>query len=171
MITATKELAAKHQHFHDLVGDETVSYTMLDYISTTAVNTGVAYVMLLDKSTKALEDRIEAEKYQALLVHRNPLKRRIIPAQEQTQKEDKPMRDYLSHIAALEKRIENLDQIASNTQQEVTITSEDGCTTTVVRLDGTLGQALREESNLMQMQLNSANNALKTLQDLFLPKD
>lgn len=168
---ATKELADKHQTFHDLVGDLSVSHTMLDYIATTAINTGTAYVTLLDASTKALKERIEAEKYQALLVHRNPIKRRIIPVQEQTQKDEKPMRDYSAQIIALEVRIESLDLLASNTHQEVTITSEDGSNTAVVRLEGPLGQAIKEESRLMKQQLEAATEAIETLRELFPSKD
>lgn len=171
MITATKELAAKHQHFHDLVGDETVSYTMLDYISTTAVNTGVAYVTLLDKSTEALEDRIEAEKYQALLVHRNPLKRRIIPAQDQPKKDEPKMTDYSAEILTLEVQLENVERFEADLDQTVTIVSGDGQYSIQVPLRGLAHQVVTAEANTIRNKLTSAQEAIQTLRTLFPNKD
>lgn len=87
---ATQELANKHQHFHDLVGNLEVSMRMLDYISTTAINTGAPYMGLLDASTKALEKRIAEEKRQSLLVLKEPLQKRTPTAK--IVKDFKPMK-------------------------------------------------------------------------------
>lgn len=87
---ATQELAHKHQHFHDLVGNLEVSMSMLEYISTTAVNTGAPYMGLLDASTKALEKRIAEDKRRSLLVLKKPLQKRT-PAAEIV-KDFKPMK-------------------------------------------------------------------------------
>lgn len=81
------------------------------------------------------------------------------------------MHDYSAQIIALEVRIESLDQLASNTHQKVTITSEDGSDIAVVRLEGPLGRALKEESRLMKQQLEAATEAIETLRDLFPSKD